>query len=1115
MKAIITFLILFVITLPSLAQYQPPRREPGTFELGRYHFIVRNKDGQKVHETHSKQLVTHGALPENGDVHIRGYYFTQLKVNEGPEVIVFSPQKNNQIRIPSYPPTVKDAKLFLDGPNTITAQEANIKDLLTYRNLAFNPYDWQDSESSFYPHVTASSECRNELLFAARNCIDGNTNNQGHANWEFRSWGPEKETSPWIEIDFGRQVEIDQVVLHLRADFPHDGYWHSGVLEFDDGSRIDLKLKKTHRAQTFKFDKKKTRQLKLTQLQQKEPLQWCALTEIEAWGRDVTPFVPRDTWEQTLQSLTWQKGMVEDSKYLWLQLEQYFPVETDWLMQDYGMNSLALANEKDKSATWKELAQKVLKDLQSPSDRSRLSQQLDDGHSPLTVYLQACQVRRAEFLSILENTYDSLVFVKRHPIVPSFFAYTEGASDARNEFHFTPGSELCLLTLNNGEIKTTTLLKDAGGVIRDPDVSYDGKRILFAWKKSLYEDDYHLYEMTLADRSIRQITHGERKADFEGKYLPTGDIVFNSTRCEQAVDCWLVEVSNLYLVREDGSFLRRIGFDQVQTPYPTVTEAGKIIYTRWDYNDRGQTFPQPLFIMNPDGTGQTELYGNNSWYPTTMVHARQIPGTQKIMATLCGHHTAQRGQLAIIDPSKGRQENEGVQLIAPEREEEPVRIDAYGQNGPQFQFPYPLSEDHFLVTYEPYHTGNRQYISAYNLYFMDRHGRRELLAADDILDAKQVVPLAPRTIQRTRPSLVDYQQKKGVYYVQNVYHGEGAEGIEPGSIEKIRVVALDFRAAPVGRNHGSANECNVNTANIASTPIALGQGAWDVKIVLGEVPVEKDGSALFEVPARTPVYFQLIDKKGYVAQTMRSWSTLQPGETFSCIGCHENKNQSVPMTNRSMAMTKGVQPLQHFHGEPRGFSFRQEIQPILNKHCIECHSDRSVKRLNQGQTSVADLADTPAQFAHYKGKAFSLLDVPVSESVAKRDWNDAYLNLLQPTKNNQWEGFKAQFKHELINWPGMQSVPTLLPPYYRGAATSELMKMLEKQHGGVQLSREELEKIACWIDLQVPYCGDYKEANDWSKEDMQFYDYYLGKRKTNAQEEQESIKAYIKQLNGE
>ena len=105
--------------------------------------------------------------------------------------------------------------------------------------------------------------------------------------------------------------------------------------------------------------------------------------------------------------------------------------------------------------------------------------------------------------------------------------------------------------------------------------------------------------------------------------------------------------------------------------------------------------------MMPDGTGQTEFYGNNSWFPTTILHARGVPGTQKVIAIATGHHSRQTGKLILIDPAKGRQENQGVQLISPVRETKAERIDSYGQDGELFQYPYPLSETDYLVTYHP------------------------------------------------------------------------------------------------------------------------------------------------------------------------------------------------------------------------------------------------------------------------------------------------------------------------------------------------------------------------------------------------------------------------------
>jgi hypothetical protein len=97
----------------------------------------------------------------------------------------------------------------------------------------------------------------------------------------------------------------------------------------------------------------------------------------------------------------------------------------------------------------------------------------------------------------------------------------------------------------------------------------------------------------------------------------------------------------------------------------------------------------------------------------------------------------------------------------------------------------------------------------------------------------------------------------------------------------------------------------------------------------------------------------------------------------------------------------------------------------------------------------------------------------------------------------------------VVNWIGAQSVPEALPAYFAGAARSELMTMLEKGHQGVKLSREELEKIACWIDLLVPYCGDYREANAWTEEEMKKHERYAEKRRQEEEVEQQNIDAML------
>jgi len=961
-------------------------------------------------------------------------------------------------------------------------------------------------------------------------------------------------------------------------------------------------------------------------------------------------YVKKDTWSATMQSTREAVGAAADKAKaagdLWGLLMTDFPVQCDWFLQDNGGNCEAwlLARPAHQDIEQKLLG-RVLEELGSAGEPFRAGlKQLVEAKTPgtdqgwLDLYAKACQVRRQARLKPLLARWQKIAFAKHYPMGGSHYAYTEGQSDAQAERHFRPGTALCVLELSGGEPKVQTLIDDPKGVIRDVDVSYDGKRILFSWKKSDREDDYHLYDLDAASGSVRQLTSGLGYADYEGCYLPNGDILFNSTRCVQIVDCWFTEVSNLYTCDQDGRFLRRLSFDQVHTNYPTVMDDGRVIYTRWDYNDRGQLYPQPLFQMNSDGTAQTEFYGNNSWFPTTIIHARGIPGTTKVLAIFTGHHSRQAGKLGIVDPSKGRQENSGTQLIAPVRPTPAEKIDAYGQQGELFQYPYPLNESQFLVSYAP--LGWKRPL--FGIYFMDIDGRRELLAADDKIACARMVPLAARTAPHLRPSLVDYRRPSGLYYMQDIYAGPGLAAVPRGTVKNLRVVALQFRVAGIGSN-GNGGPAG---GAIVSMPVSINNGSWDVKTVLGNATVYEDGSAYFEVPARTPVYFQALDAKGYVVQSMRSWSTLQPGEKAACVGCHEDKNDAAPVHYQgTLAMKAGPQDLMPFYGPPRGFSFSREIQPILDKHCIKCHDNRSkstgpnayltinaakakvlvdkestwhytggkripggwqspdvnpsvwpegkggfgkqdycgarlhcrsdlpllalrrtfevaedrpvvapilniahlgrmevwingvraagadgeskgyqllavspdaAKRIKPGTNHIGVLYTAPRGATYVdvglldggapldqlqqqapKTHPFSLLGAENPDGCG-RLWSDSYLALTQRGRPNP-----------IVNWLNAQSVPPMLPPYFAGAATSKLMTMLDEHHNDVHLTREELEKIACWIDLLVPYCGDYVEAHNWSPGDVERYNRYMTKRRNMEELDRKNLEALV------
>ena len=751
----------------------------------------------------------------------------------------------------------------------------------------------------------------------------------------------------------------------------------------------------------------------------------------------------------------------------WIAFARTEPIAADWIAQDLG----AVAQELFDPAT----AAAALEKLAAAAD-------LDPGDGFWKAWITSRDARRTTRLAATMVKWGDWVFTEGHTFRMSFIGYTEGLSDARAERFFEPGARLTRLEFPDGSTYGTprTLIDDPHGMMRDADVSFDLGRVLFAWKKSDRLDDYHIYEHHLAEGATRQITHGLGRADYEPVYLPNGDIVFASTRPEQSVPCWWTEISNLYRMDGDGNGLRRLAIDQVHTLYPQLMADGRLTYTRWDYSDRGQNFSHPLFSMRPDGRDQRAFYGANSWFPNSLLHARGIPGSHKVIAIASGHHTRQQGKLVIIDNTVGRDEGVGMRFIAPTREVPYERVDRAMQQGDQFRYPYPLGDGQFLVSYRPDHGS-----PYFGLYWIDETGARELLhVARDGLETGRPVPTGHRPAVVGIPEDVDFGKKTATYHVKDVYQGTGLQGIPRGEAKWIRVVRLNYRAAGVGQtlNHGE------DGGSINSAPVGIANTTWDVKEILGDVEIHADGSALFEVPAMESIYLQVLDARGRVIQTTRSWDTLRPGEAKGCVGCHDKANGNFhPYDDTTtMAWRHGVQKLRPFHGPTRGFSFRNEIQPILDSKCVTCHD-------GSGDSAAPDLRDIPVD----------------GNNTNQRAWSKSYLNLLEATYHERQRNWVGDPDNGLVRWIHKQSRPTELPPYHAGAARSPLLDMIDAGHHDVKLDDVEFRKLAAWIDLLVPFSGDYREGGHWSERDHAYYTYYETKRTRHHEEEQASLEAWL------
>lgn len=182
----------------------------------------------------------------------------------------------------SYPPNA-----FAGERHYLFARNATAEEIAQYRNLAVNVND-QHGDTGCYPHATANVETRGEAVFAARNAIDGIVENHSHGEWPYASWGINRREDAFFTLEFGREVEVDKLVIYERADFPHDNWWKELTVHFSDEACIVCKLKKTDQGQEITFPKKRITWLRLEHLiKSEEPSPFPALTQIQVFGRDI------------------------------------------------------------------------------------------------------------------------------------------------------------------------------------------------------------------------------------------------------------------------------------------------------------------------------------------------------------------------------------------------------------------------------------------------------------------------------------------------------------------------------------------------------------------------------------------------------------------------------------------------------------------------------------------------------------------------------------------------------------------------------------------------------------------------------------------------------------
>jgi formylglycine-generating enzyme required for sulfatase activity len=580
-------------------------------------------------------------------------------------------------------------------------------------------------------------------------------------------------------------------------------------------------------------------------------------------------------------------------------------------------------------------------------------------------------------------------------------------------------NQIAVLSPVGPQGKLTTLMKPPmTEFVGDLKLGFDGDKMLFSMpdKRRVWQ----VWEIKADGTGLRQVTPGvEPDVDnYDPCYLPDGRILFTSTRAFHGVPCvgGGDPVANICIMNADGSGVRQLCFDQDQNWCPTVINDGRVIYTRWEYSDLPHYFSRILFRMNPDGSGQMSYYGSNSYWPNSIFYAKPVPGhPSKLIAVVSGHHGVPRmGELILFDPAQGRFEADGAVQRIPgkgQKVEPVIRDGLVDGSWPKFLHPYPLSEKYFLVSCKPTAKAN------WGIYLVDVFDNMTLIREEEGYVLFEPIPLRKSFKPPVIPDRINLAKKDATVYLADIYSGPGLKDVPRGTVRKLRIYEPHFGYPGMG------GHINIGI-----------DGPWDVHRILGTVPVEVDGSASFKVPANTPVAVQPLDAEGKAVQLMRSWYTAMPGESFSCVGCHDTQN-STPQTKRTLAGRRPPSDITPWYGPARGFSFKREVQPVLDQYCVGCHKEGASPQNGQ-----------------------AVPDFTAKDYQGERNFTPSYIAL-----------------HPFVRRPGPESDSHMQKPLEFHADTSELVQMLKRGHHNVKLDAEAWDRLVTWIDLNVPDHGTWTE----------------------------------------
>lgn len=689
-----------------------------------------------------------------------------------------------------------------------------------------------------------------------------------------------------------------------------------------------------------------------------------------------------------------------------------------------------------------------------------------------------------------DNGIEELLFIRRLTFT-SNHVYTDYINS-----RWTPGGGLCAVNLKTGRVREIVPELTRTGVVNWFDLSFDAQKIVFDFKKS-NEEGYRIYEVNVDGTGLKQLTFPEPNEaelvkayrrgyhhgtdDIHPCYLPDGGIAFVSTRCQFSVLCDVSDgftVKNLYRMNGNGSEMRALSVSPLSEATPTVMHDGRILYHRWEYVDKAAGNCKALWSMNPDGTGSAEVYGNTISFPETQIQARVIPNEPNKIVFLGASHWINNalGTVIVVDTTKPLRSNDSMTYITNDvaafahdgfhfkNEQGEWYYEQTGKAGRLFRNPYPLSSRLFIAAMKPKGAAWDN-LTGYHLVLLNEKGEDTPLLKDPSVSLWHPYPLTARTkppVPKGNP--VDAElAKQGLArcIVTDIY--EGMDNVKRGGVKYLRI--LEQLPRPwAARNDG-------NGSGMAHS--AIGDGFLSPKVQHGIVPVEEDGSANFVVPADKAIYFQALDEHFRAVQTERTYVNYQPGEMRSCIGCHETPDKTptgnfISRMPKALRRSPSIPEAQPGQKEARlTFDYVRQIQPIWDKHCIECH---------QGNVAP-DLCGTDDEVYNVSYNHLVQLDrkYPIlgNRKLRNEDAASASIEYIPPYQT-------GALSSPLAAWLGGQTKTSLEDENVNGYVT-KLAAVPE--HKNVTLSDAEKLTLINWLDVNAPFYPSY-----WGKKDIQFKD---------------------------